>query len=856
MAPIRIPVKRVEHSVTYTTRLQRARKLGTWAVLDIETDGLDANELWVVGLLRDGERNGEMLDKAQASKTIPELVRNGWMFVIHNAGFDVPALRKHGIHIPYSQVVDSMLLSYVRNPALEGGHSLANLGPKMDYRQALIDAGLLDAKAPKGEEYLVPPNPVMYQYCATDLRVTRDSFEENIEMIERDPAAWALFAGVEMPFLELIDGMEHRGMQLDEPLAELSVGNWQHEREALAKQAQALVGYVPGKTKEYKKGSHKRNGVTTYNHCELALFNPGSNAQIAWALQRMGWEPTEFTPTGAPKVDAAVLKELSSMYELAGLLTQISRLDKLSGMVQGYLDKVTPSGQVHGSFNQCLTMTGRLSSSNPNLQNVPTRGEDGAIVRSMFTAPEGYVVVGDDLSNIEGRVLAHLLSYFEGEHRLAETFRAGVDFHQANADAWGVTRGDAKTLLYACVPHSTQILTLRGWLSHDEVRVGDRTLGYNPATGLNEWTRITHVHHYDSAPLVRYATSRRSFVSTPNHRWITDRGYRQSRRSKRRFDRCFTSTENLTSEHRIINTSLAQGGGGANLAGLVHKYERDHDWSSIVLRMTVPERWAFFSANIATDGHMTGDTPHFSQDRKQVGLTDAMELCGFLLGYNVTRRTGSSPSIEVLSFNVKPHTGMQTMERTELAPAPVWCVTTELGSWTMKQDGYITLTSNSLYGAGPAKVGGGDAERGQELLDMLDKNMPAITALKNRVWAMARKRKGLIHTWFGRRLYYPDITSRSFKVRGRAERQVFNAVLQGTAADILKLIAIDVETNVTPRYDGWLVAQVHDELQWYIMCDQAQQFAEEIEPYFAYDYLSHCPTCGEAKVGANWNEVH
>lgn len=614
MVTSRLPELNRTISEGYTSRLQAAISKRKVAVLDIETDGLEANTIWVVGVsCCYGTEDMCMLTPKEAYTEIPTRVNDGWFFVIHNAKFDVGALRKHGIHIPYSQVVDSMLLSYIRNPGLEGGHSLENLGPKMDYRQALIDAGLLGKSSKKGsgDEYRVPSNPVMYQYCATDLRVTRDSFLKNIEMIERDPAAWALFSGVEMPFLELIDGMEHRGMQLNKDLAVGEIESWKALRETLAEVLQTQVGFIPGEEKLYKRGYHKHKGVVRYNHCKLELFNPASNQQIGHVLQRLGWEPSEFTKTGQPKVDAQVLSSLKGQYDLVDSLLEISRLDKMIGMVQGYLDRTTPTNTVHGSFNQCFTLTGRLSSSNPNLQNVPTRGKDGATIRSMFTTPPGYSVVGNDLSNIEGRVLAHLLSYFEGEERLAQTFKDGVDFHQANANAWDVIRGDAKTLLYA-----------------------------------------------------------------------------------------------------------------------------------------------------------------------------------------------------------------------------------------------------AIYGAGPAKVGNGNKKRGQELLDMLDRNMPAINRLKRRVWSACRSNKGLVHTWFGRRLYYPDINSRNKKLRGRAERQVFNGVLQGTAADILKMILVAVEREVTPSYDGWLVAQVHDEGQWYVRSEQAKQFALDIEPYFAYDYLSNCPTCGESKVGNNWNEVH
>jgi DNA polymerase-1 len=109
-------------------------------------------------------------------------------------------------------------------------------------------------------------------------------------------------------------------------------------------------------------------------------------------------------------------------------------------------------GRLRCNFNQCVTLTGRLSSSQPNLQNIPARGELGEIVRSLFIAPEGKQLISIDLSNIEGRVVAHYLSKVMGDDRMADSFIAKVDFHDANQHSWGLaTRGEAKTLLYAFI---------------------------------------------------------------------------------------------------------------------------------------------------------------------------------------------------------------------------------------------------------------------------------------------------------------------------------------------------------------------------------------------------------------------
>lgn len=617
MVKVRLPEHILSLAEDYTERLRSAQAGGRVVVLDLETDGLEGDTVWVVGILNTKKNSQpDMLELSEAAQVIPTMVERGFFFVIHNAKFDLTVLAKHGVHIPPTQVLDTMLLSYVRNPALEGGHSLDNLGPKMDYREALIKAQLLDPKAPKGAEYRVPHNPVMLQYCATDLEVTRDVYLDCIRMIEADYAAWCLFAGIEMQFLPIVMEMERTGLHLDIERARTVCDEWKQARHQLGAKAQQLAGFVPGKTKEYKRGYHKSNGITTYNHTPLLLFNPASGDHIAYVLKRMGWEPTELTDTGKVKTDIAVLNTLRGRFELVDLLLEIGRLDKLTTMVESYIEKAEETGGwVRGNFNQALTITGRLSSSNPNLQNIPGRGEDGEMIRSLFTAPPGTQLIRADLSNIEARVLAHFLSYFEGDHGLSETFARGDDFHQYNADTWKVDRTTAKTLLFA-----------------------------------------------------------------------------------------------------------------------------------------------------------------------------------------------------------------------------------------------------SLYGAGPGKVGGGDIERGKELLDTLDKNMPSIMRLKTRVWDNTRKhRKGVVHTWFGRRLVYPDI-KKGRALEARAKRQVFNAMLQGTSADILKMIAITVQSKVQTNPDLadclMLCAQVHDEGVWLVFDEHVGEFLELVDKAFAFDYLSNVPIKGEALAGPNWNDAH
>jgi DNA polymerase-1 len=125
------------------------------------------------------------------------------------------------------------------------------------------------------------------------------------------------------------------------------------------------------------------------------------------------------------------------------------------------------------------------------------------------------------------------------------------------------------------------------------------------------------------------------------------------------------------------------------------------------------------------------------------------------------------------------------------------------------------------------------------------------------VWDNTRKhKKGVVNTWFGRRLVYPDI-KKGRALEARAKRQVFNAMLQGTSADILKMIAITVQREVgVSLMHVMLCAQVHDEGVWLVANCEVENFLALVDEAFSFDYLSNVPIKGEALAGPNWNDAH
>lgn len=162
-----------------------------------------------------------------------------------------------------------------------------------------------------------------------------------------------------------------------------------------------------------------------------------------------------------------------------------------------------------------------------------------------------------------------------------------------------------------------------------------------------------------------------------------------------------------------------------------------------------------------------------------------------------------------------------------------------------------------LYGAGIKKIALGLGVSDKEAKAIIDKvydGMP-IQDLKEKLWESCRKRKGVIYTCLGRRLYYPHINARDHEKRAKAERQTFNALLQGGAADILKVLTLKA-LPTAHTMGAYLAASIHDELLFYCPEKNVEGLKLWLDETFKTPLLSHCPIKGEAKSGMSWLEVH
>ncbi|MEE9202078.1 MAG: DNA polymerase I [Dehalococcoidia bacterium] len=381
--------------------------------VDVETTGKDARTAALVGIslsFRPGEGYyipvghqgwGEQLplprviDALRPALTSPSLPK-----LAHNGKYDMTVLRRSGVLVsPLS--FDTMVAAHLMGEKSLGLKALAfsRLGVEMTPITTLIGTGA------KQLTMAQVPIPQAAQYAAADADLTlrlKGLLEEEL----RREGLWGLFGEVEMPLLPLLLHMEQAGVLLDLGLL----------RE-LSYTLGADIGRL--ETEIYAAVGHR--------------FNINSSQQLAVVLyDELGLPHSRRTKTGY-STDAAVLEELRSFGEghpVIPLLLDYRMLTKLkSTYVDSLPAQVDDEGRVHTSFNQTGTATGRLSSSDPNLQNIPVRGEWGRRIRRAFIAPTGSVLLAGDYSQIDLRVLAHLSQ----DPALLAAFRNDEDIHTTTA---------------------------------------------------------------------------------------------------------------------------------------------------------------------------------------------------------------------------------------------------------------------------------------------------------------------------------------------------------------------------------------------------------------------------------------
>lgn len=394
--------------------------------LDLETN-LKHSEIWCAAYGVDDEDPQVTQDRTVVQK----LIQQAEVVINHNLiGFDAPVMeRVWGIKVPFKKMIDTLVMSRLWHPALEGGHSLDAWGQRLDK--------------PKGSfrDYDAGYSEEMAEYAKQDIVVTRELYKYLYNLL------------VEHQFSDESIKLEHQVAYIVEKqvrygvsfelLDALALKDTLEQRMAAIEEEMQKT-FPPIVTERFSEKTQKRLKDS------VEEFNPGSRQQIANRLKGIGVEFKEETETGRPKVDEAVLEGIDRPE--AKLIAEYLTLQKRSSMVKSWIEACTVAGKLHGKVLTNGAVTGRMTHYSPNLAQIPAVGAPyGKECRALFVPNHGYKLVGIDASALELCMLAHYmrdkdftLSVVEGKKEDKS------DVHSRNQEAAGLpSRDAAKTFIYA-----------------------------------------------------------------------------------------------------------------------------------------------------------------------------------------------------------------------------------------------------------------------------------------------------------------------------------------------------------------------------------------------------------------------
>ncbi|MEI8672151.1 DNA polymerase I [Vibrio sp. SA48] len=401
---------------TFSEWLDKLKAADVFA-FDTETDSLDYMVANLVGVSFATEEGvaayvpvaHDYLDAPQQldrdwvlSQLKPILEDDNQAKVGQNLKYDASVLARYDIEMRGIKH-DTMLASYVYN-SVGGKHDMDSLALRFLQHSCIS----FEQVAGKGKNQLTFNQIDLEQaapYAAEDADVTLRLHHRLMGYIEQDEKLNSVYQQIEVPLVPVLSRIERTGVMIDDML--LSAQS--HEIAARLDELEQKAFEIAGQP-----------------------FNLSSPKQLQTILfEQMGLPVIKKTPTGAPSTNEEVLQELALDYPLPKVIIEHRGLAKLKSTYTDKLPKmINPTtGRVHTSYHQAVTATGRLSSTDPNLQNIPIRNEEGRRIRQAFVAPHGWKIMAVDYSQIELRIMAHL----SGDKALLEAFQQGKDIHAATA---------------------------------------------------------------------------------------------------------------------------------------------------------------------------------------------------------------------------------------------------------------------------------------------------------------------------------------------------------------------------------------------------------------------------------------
>lgn len=357
---------------------------------------VEGGTAWYVAVSRETEAAQRMVDIFRPFFEHPSIEKVG-----QNLKYDLLVLSHYGVEVS-GPLFDTMLAHYVVQP--EQRHNMDLLAEKyLHYRTIPIEALIGSGRTQRNMADLEPKEIV--DYACEDADVTLRLYPILKEEMEKYEVT-SVFTHIEMPLLPVLARMERNGVRLDTAALEETGRNFTERMQQLETDIYELAGH------EFTITSPKQVGAVLFDELQISA-------------------KVKKTKTGQYSTSEEVLETLRDKHPIVEKILQHRALKKLlSTYVEALPKLIHPeTGHIHTSFNQAVTATGRLSSSNPNLQNIPVRGEDGREIRRAFVPEEGEVFFSADYSQIELRIMAHLS---QDPHMVAD-FNSGLDIHAATA---------------------------------------------------------------------------------------------------------------------------------------------------------------------------------------------------------------------------------------------------------------------------------------------------------------------------------------------------------------------------------------------------------------------------------------
>ena len=421
-----------EKKNNYQTVLTK-KELNDWAdkidackvfAIDTETDSLDTITANLVGIslsVNEGSgcyipigHNYENCPNQPSLKLVQDSIgkaieKNKEKAVGQNLKFDIPILSRHGIHLDKFHA-DTMLMSYVLNSTATR-HGMDKLATYyLDYET--IKFSDVTGTASKQIRFSEVDIAVATNYAAEDADITLRLFNKLSSLLKGKKGQIKLLQEIEYPLVHVLAAVEQNGAKIDKNKLAAHSQELSEKISELTSQAFAIAGE------------------------EFNLDSPKQLLEILY--EKLKFPVLKKTPKGQPSTNEETLQRLSEEYDLPKIILQYRTLAKLKSTYTDSLIKIEnpKTKRIHTSYQQAITSTGRLSSTEPNLQNIPIKSAEGRRIREAFVPEKGNVLISADYSQIELRIMAHLSK----DKNLTNAFNAGLDVHSATAaEVFGVS---------------------------------------------------------------------------------------------------------------------------------------------------------------------------------------------------------------------------------------------------------------------------------------------------------------------------------------------------------------------------------------------------------------------------------